>query len=88
MGIISWVVLGAIAGWIASIVMRKNSEMGAFSNIIVGIAGAMLGGFLVHLVGGTGITGLNLWSILVAVLGAVVFLWIINALGKSKSRTH
>ncbi len=86
MGIIGWVVLGAIAGWVASIIMKKNSQMGAFSNIIVGIIGAMIGGFLFHIIGGIGITGFNAWSILVAIIGSVVLLWIINALSKSKSK--
>ena len=62
--------------------------MGAFSNIIVGIIGAMIGGFLFNIIGGTGITGFNAWSILVAIAGAVVLLWIINALSKYKSKSH
>jgi uncharacterized membrane protein YeaQ/YmgE (transglycosylase-associated protein family) len=78
MNILGWVILGAIAGWIASIIMKKNSQMGAFANITVGIVGAFIGGFLFHLFGGIGITGFNLWSVIVATVGAVVLLWLVN----------
>ncbi|PWU23525.1 GlsB/YeaQ/YmgE family stress response membrane protein [Candidatus Cerribacteria bacterium 'Amazon FNV 2010 28 9'] len=74
MGIIAWIVLGLIAGWLASIVMKTNS--GAVGDIILGIIGAILGGFLMNLVGSYGITGFNLYSIIVATIGAVVFIWV------------
>lgn len=87
MSILGWVVLGALAGWIASIIMKRNSRMGAFANIIVGIAGAFIGGFLFNILGGTGITGFNFWSLVVSVVGAIVLLWIINMFSRKKSGT-
>jgi uncharacterized membrane protein YeaQ/YmgE (transglycosylase-associated protein family) len=79
MNIIGWVVLGGIAGWLASIVMKRNSQMGLVANVIVGVVGAAIGGWLVTQFGGAGVTGFNLSSLLVAVLGAVVLLAVINA---------
>lgn len=73
--IILWIVLGGVAGWIASMIMGRDSQMGLIGNIIVGIVGAVLGGFLFNLVGLTGDTGFNLWTLLVAVVGAVVLLF-------------
>ena len=82
MGIISWIVLGALAGWLASIITKNNASMGLLKNIVVGILGAMIGGFVVGFLGGTGVTGFNLWSIFVAFLGAVILLAIINLFTK------
>ncbi|SUY47538.1 transglycosylase [Clostridium putrefaciens] len=82
MGILAWIILGALSGWIASMITGKDSEMGAMANIIVGIIGAFLGGFLFGLIGGKGITGFNIWSLLVSVIGSVVLLGIINAIKK------
>jgi uncharacterized membrane protein YeaQ/YmgE (transglycosylase-associated protein family) len=77
--IIVWIVLGALAGWIASIIMGKNAQMGAMANIIVGIIGAFIGGWLMaNVFGAQGVTGLNLYSILVAIGGAVVLLFIVG----------
>jgi uncharacterized membrane protein YeaQ/YmgE (transglycosylase-associated protein family) len=84
MSIIGWIILGALAGWIASIIMGKNRQMGAVANIVVGIVGAFIGGFLVHLFGGIGITGFNLWSLIVSVIGAVVLLAIVNLFAKKR----
>jgi uncharacterized membrane protein YeaQ/YmgE (transglycosylase-associated protein family) len=78
MGIIGWIIIGALAGWIASIITKNNARMGAFANIIVGIVGGFIGGFVVNLLGGQGITGFNLWSLVVAVIGATILLSIIN----------
>lgn len=74
MGIIAWIIFGALAGWIASIITGRNDQMGCIANIVVGIIGAFIGGFLVSFVGGSGVTGFNLYSFVVAVLGAVVLL--------------
>lgn len=79
MGIVSWLIVGALAGWISSKIMNTDESMGAFANIVVGIIGAFIGGFVVNLVGGTGITGFNVWSVLVAILGSVILLWIMKA---------
>lgn len=76
MGIIAWIIIGALAGWIASKITGKDSEMGAGANIIVGIIGGFIGGFIINLLGGQGITGFNVWSLLVAVFGAVICIWI------------
>lgn len=78
MGIIAWIVLGGIAGWLASIVMKRNSQMGLITNIIAGIVGAVVGGWVFSLFGGSGVTGFNLPSLLVAFVGAVIVLAIVN----------
>jgi uncharacterized membrane protein YeaQ/YmgE (transglycosylase-associated protein family) len=78
MSIIGWIVLGALAGWIASIIMGRNSRQGCITNIVVGIIGAFLGGWIFNFFGGTGVTGFNLWSFLVAIVGAVVLLAIVG----------
>lgn len=85
MGYIAWLVLGALAGWIASMFMGKNSEMGAFANITVGVVGAFIGGFIFNLIGASGVTGFNVWSIIVAVIGACVLLYIVNRLKGNES---
>lgn len=78
MNILVWIIFGAIAGWIASIIMNKNRQMGALANIIVGIIGAFLGGWIMNSFGAAGVTGFNLQSLLVAILGAVVLLFIVG----------
>nr|WP_295832211.1 GlsB/YeaQ/YmgE family stress response membrane protein [uncultured Azospirillum sp.] len=78
MGIIAWIILGLIAGFIASKIVN-NSGQGIVMDIVLGIVGALVGGFLVSIVGGAGITGFNIWSILVAIFGAIVVLWIYHA---------
>ncbi|MDN5275479.1 MAG: transglycosylase [Candidatus Saccharibacteria bacterium] len=89
MGIISWIILGGLAGWVASMIVGNNREQGVIGNIVVGIIGAFLGGFIVSLFGGSGVTGFNLWSFLVALLGAVVALFIWRAVsGRSHRVTH
>ena len=74
MGLLSWILFGAIAGWIASVIMGRSQRMGCLANIFVGIVGAMLGGFLAGFFGGAPVTGFNLASFMVAVIGAVVLL--------------
>lgn len=76
MSLIAWLVLGALAGWIASIIAGTNEQQGAIGNIVVGILGAFVGGFIMSLIGETGITGFDLYSALVAILGAFVLLTI------------
>ena len=78
MYIIVWILFGAIAGWVASIIMGRNAEMGAIANIIVGVVGAVIGGFLMSAFGAAGVTGFNLYSMMVAVLGAVVLLFVVG----------
>ena len=78
MGIISWIILGLIAGFIGSKIVDKQGQ-GFWLNIALGIIGALVGGFIFDLVGSTGVTGLNIWSMIVAIIGSVVVLWIYNA---------
>lgn len=72
--IITWVVIGGLAGWVASIITKTDAEQGLIGNIVAGVIGGVVGGFLVGLLGGEGFTGFNIWSFLVALLGAVVVL--------------
>jgi uncharacterized membrane protein YeaQ/YmgE (transglycosylase-associated protein family) len=72
MGIILWIIFGALAGWIASIIMKTNYQQGTVMDIVMGIVGAVVGGLLMGLVGKSGVTGFNLYSLVVAVIGAVV----------------
>lgn len=76
--IILWIVLGALAGWIASMIMGRDAQMGALANILVGIVGAVIGGLVMNLFGAAGVTGFNIYSLLVAILGAVVLLFIVG----------
>ena len=75
--IILWILFGALAGWIASMIMGTNAQQGAIGNIVVGILGAIIGGWIVGLFGGV-ISGFNLASLLVAILGAVILLFIVR----------
>ena len=76
MNIILWIIFGALAGWIASMIMGANAHMGALANIVVGIVGALIGGFIMNAFGAQGVTGFNITSLIVAVLGAVVLLFL------------
>jgi uncharacterized membrane protein YeaQ/YmgE (transglycosylase-associated protein family) len=79
MELLLWLIAGGIVGWIASIIMKTDSEQGPFMNIIVGVVGAAIGGFLMNMFGQSGVTGFNFYSTLVALLGAVVLLWAYKA---------
>jgi uncharacterized membrane protein YeaQ/YmgE (transglycosylase-associated protein family) len=81
MGIISWIVLGAIAGWIGSLIVNKTGE-GLFRDIVLGIVGGIVGGWIFSAAGSTGVTGFNLWSLGVAVIGAIVVLLIYHAIAR------
>jgi uncharacterized membrane protein YeaQ/YmgE (transglycosylase-associated protein family) len=78
LNIVLWIIFGGIAGWIASIIMKRDAQMGALENIIVGVVGAFIGGFIMNSLGTAGATGFNIWSLLVAVLGAVVLLFLVG----------
>lgn len=78
MGILGWIVLGAIAGWLASMIAGNNEQQGLLGNIGIGIVGGLIGGFIISVLGGEGITGFNLWSLLVAVAGATLLLLILG----------
>jgi len=83
MSILAWIVLGGLAGWIASMIAGNNKSQGVLGNICIGIVGAFIGGFIVDVLGGKGITGFNLWSLLVAVGGAVLLLVILGRFRQS-----
>ncbi|ESX26393.1 MULTISPECIES: GlsB/YeaQ/YmgE family stress response membrane protein [unclassified Mesorhizobium] len=74
MGIISWIILGVIAGFIGSKIVNKTGQ-GLIMDIVLGIVGAIVGGLIFSAFGATGVTGLNIWSPIVAIIGAVVVLW-------------
>jgi uncharacterized membrane protein YeaQ/YmgE (transglycosylase-associated protein family) len=76
--IVVWIIFGALAGWIASMIMGRDASMGALANIVVGIVGALIGGFVMNALGGSGVTGFNLQSLLVAILGAVGLLFLLR----------
>ncbi len=82
MNVLGWIIIGALAGWIASVFTWNNRKMGCFLNIIVGVLGGIIGGFVMNLAGGSGITGFNVWSLFVAVIGAVILLLIVNAISR------
>ncbi len=84
MGIISWIVLGALAGWIGSKITGNDASMGGLANVIVGIVGALVGGFIMSLIGKTGVDGFNIGSFLVALLGSVVLLAIFKGFNRKK----
>jgi uncharacterized membrane protein YeaQ/YmgE (transglycosylase-associated protein family) len=79
MGIIAWLVLGLIAGFIASKLVN-HAGSGMIMDIVLGIVGALVGGFLFSFFGAAGVTGFNIWSLVVAVAGAVVVLWVYHML--------
>jgi uncharacterized membrane protein YeaQ/YmgE (transglycosylase-associated protein family) len=79
MSIIAWLILGLIAGFIASRIVNKSGE-GVILDIVLGIVGALVGGFLFSAFGASGVTGLNIYSLLVAVIGAIVVLVIYHAI--------
>ncbi|MEO8609557.1 MAG: GlsB/YeaQ/YmgE family stress response membrane protein [Chloroflexota bacterium] len=84
MNIIVWIVVGAIAGWLASIVMKTNRQQGLVQDIIIGIVGAFIGGFILNVLGvGGGVSGLNIASILTAFIGAVVLIAILRAVRRA-----
>jgi len=78
MSILAWIVLGLIAGFIASKIYVGTGQ-GILMDIVLGIVGAVVGGYLFDMLGAGGITGFNIWSMLVAIIGAVLVLWIYHS---------
>ncbi len=76
MNYLLWIILGLVSGWIASVIMKTNSQQGMLLDIVLGIIGAVVGGMIFNLFGAPGVTGLNLYSLLVATFGAVVLIWL------------
>ena len=79
MGILAWIILGLIAGFIGSKLVNKSGE-GLIMDVVLGVVGAVVGGFIFSLFGAGGVTGLNLYSLVVAVIGAVVVLMAYHAI--------
>ncbi|HTD43053.1 MAG TPA: GlsB/YeaQ/YmgE family stress response membrane protein [Bryobacteraceae bacterium] len=82
MSFLAWIVLGLLAGFIGSKIVNKQGE-GMMLDIVLGVVGALLGGWLFNNFGASGVTGLNLYSLLVAVVGSVVFLVVYHALRRA-----
>lgn len=83
MGIILWIVFGALVGWVASLIMKTDAEQGALLNIAVGVVGAVIGGFIMSTLGESGIQGFNLYSFVVALLGACVLIGVVKLVRRS-----
>ena len=79
MSIILWIIFGALVGWIASLIMKTDSQQGTFLNIVVGIVGAVIGGWIMNTMGESGVQGFNLYSFLVALIGACALIAIVKA---------
>jgi uncharacterized membrane protein YeaQ/YmgE (transglycosylase-associated protein family) len=86
MGILAWIVLGLIAGAIAKAIMPGNDPGGIIVTILIGIVGAFLGGFLGNMLTGTGLNGFSLWSILLAIVGSLLLLWIYRMTTRNRAR--
>jgi uncharacterized membrane protein YeaQ/YmgE (transglycosylase-associated protein family) len=82
MELIIWILFGALAGWIASMIAGTNAEQGAIGNIVVGILGALVGGALMNALGGPNVSGFNVSSLLVAILGATLLLYLFRAVAR------
>lgn len=87
MGILSWIVVGLIAGALGKVIMPGDDPGGLGMTILIGMAGALVGGVVVGILGGTGMTGFNIWSILVATLGAVILLALYRVVVGRRSAT-
>ena len=85
--ILTWIIVGGIAGWLASLVVR-GTGLGLVGDVIVGVIGGIIGGLLLSLIGGSGFTGFNLWSLIVAFIGAVVLLLIVKAFNGNRVVAH
>ena len=85
MDILSWIVVGIIAGFLARLVVPEGPG-GVLGDLVVGILGALIGGWIFNAFGHVGATGLNLWSIIVAFIGGIVLLWIIRAIRGASAR--
>ena len=82
MGILLWIIFGALAGWISSVIMKTDSRQGTITDIVLGIVGAVIGGLLMGMVGQSGVTGFNLYSLIVAVIGAIVVVYVVRLVRK------
>jgi len=85
MNILLWIVFGAIVGWVASMIVKTDAEQGFFGDVILGIVGAVVGGLIMNVLGQPGVTGFDLYSIMVALVGAVVVVFAGRALMRRSS---
>lgn len=86
MGFFTWIIFGGLAGWIASILLGRNNRMGCLANVIIGVVGAMLGGWLGSILFSVSITGFNFRSLAIAVVGAVILLGVTGWYDKGRRR--
>jgi uncharacterized membrane protein YeaQ/YmgE (transglycosylase-associated protein family) len=80
---LGWIILGGLAGWVAKLIMKE--EGGLLKNIVLGIIGGVVGGWLVELLGGSGVNGFNPYSFIVAVLGAVLLIYLVRIITGKKA---
>jgi uncharacterized membrane protein YeaQ/YmgE (transglycosylase-associated protein family) len=80
MGIILWIIFGGIVGWVASLIMKTDAQQGIVLNVVVGIIGAVLGGWIMGSLGQSTSTGFNLYSFVVALIGAIVLIGVVKAI--------
>jgi len=84
MSIIAWLVVGLVAGWIGSMIVNRGGE-GPLLDIVLGIIGAFVGGFVFNMLGHSGVSGINLYSIFVAVIGSILVLVIYHAIFRRRA---
>jgi len=87
MDILAWIVVGILAGFLAKMVVPGEGPGGILGDLVIGVVGAIIGGWIMHAFGNAGATGLNIWSIFVAFVGAVVLLIVIRALTGRRALT-
>jgi uncharacterized membrane protein YeaQ/YmgE (transglycosylase-associated protein family) len=85
MDLLTWIVVGIVAGFLAKAVVPGEGPGGVLGDLVVGVVGAVMGGWIMHAFGQAGLAGLSIWSIVVAFVGAVVFLFILRALTGRRS---
>lgn len=76
MNIILWIVFGGLVGWISSMIMKTNAQQGMLMDVVMGVVGAIIGGFIMNFLGQPGVTGFNIYSFIVAILGAVAVVFL------------
>ena len=82
--ILTWIIIGGLAGWVASKITKTDASLGLVGNIVAGIIGGLVGGFVFNLIGGAGFTGFNIWSFFVALIGAIITLTLWKSLSGRK----
>lgn len=85
-GILGALIIGGLAGWVASMIMKTDGSMGILMNIVVGVVGAVIGNLLLPVFGVTGTTGFSIWSFVVALVGALVLLFLVKLFTGNKAK--